>query len=64
MLQNFKHQIACITKQQCGKKLTNLYYSNTISLKYIFNVHQIPLQAENSTFSGKDTDKMHQNTPF
>ena len=65
MFQNLKQHIACITMQsnayqpiKCNRVFTNFQ-------TYIFNVHRIPLQAENSTFfSDEDTGKnTTQNAP-
>ena len=52
MFQNFEHQIACIQYSNAVKSLSTPLPNRvfTIFQMYIFNVHQIPLQAENSTF--------------
>jgi len=53
MFQNFMHQIACITMQQCSNRLINLIILTDYSLfpKSTSSLStKSPLQAENSTF--------------
>jgi len=72
MFQNFKRQIACITMQQCSKKLINTIILTEYLLfpKSTSSMSTKPsLKAENSTFfwqghGQKVPFRMHQNMQF